>query len=229
MRTQSEDALLRDLVNSRTWFHRIDLGGGIVTPGADASSSKLEYMGLPDSFAGKTVLDVGAYDGFFSFEAEKRGAGRVVATDEVCWTGPPGTMGDGRGFEIARAALGSLVERLQIRVEDLSPDTVGIFDYVLFLGVLYHAPDPLGYLHRVRSVCAGTLILETLVDAVDYTRPAMVFYPGATENNDPSNHWGPNELCVVAMLEEVGFTNINKVGARGRRATFHACVEPVAK
>lgn len=222
VRSTAAGAALRDLVNSREWFHTIDLGDGIVTPGIDPSASKLEYMGLPESFAGKTVLDVGAYDGFFSFEAEKRGAARVVAADKFCWSGPEGTMLDGQGFEIAREALSSRVERRDIPVEDLSPATVGVFDYVLFLGVLYHAPDPLGYLARVRSVCDGMLILETLVDALDCDRPAMIFYPGATHNNDPSNNWGPNELCVTAMLEEVGFTDIKKIGLRGNRRTFHA-------
>jgi tRNA (mo5U34)-methyltransferase len=222
MRTEAENGRLRDLVNSRPWFHTIDLGDGIVTPGIDPSATKLDYIRLPDSFFGKTVLDVGAYDGFFSFEAERRGATRVVAADEYCWTAPPGSMGDGQGFDIAHKALGSRVERRQIRVEDLSPDTVGVFDYVLFLGVLYHAPDPLGYLQRIRSVCAGTLVLETLLDATDYRRPVMVFYPGASKDGDPSNHWGPNELCVIAMLEDVGFTDVQKVGTRGLRVTFQA-------
>jgi hypothetical protein len=36
----------------------------------------------------------------------------------------------------------------------------------------------------------------------------MVFYPGATLNNDPSNFWGPNIRCVAEMLKEVGFRNL---------------------
>ncbi len=76
---------LRELVASRPWWHRIDLGHGIVTPGLDDSARKLEWLQLPDSFEGKSVLDVGAYDGFFSFEAERRGARRVVASDWFAW------------------------------------------------------------------------------------------------------------------------------------------------
>jgi tRNA (mo5U34)-methyltransferase len=98
------------------------------------------------------------------------------------------------------------VEAQLIPVEEISPETVGVFDVVLFLGVLYHAPDPLRYLRVVRSVCREMMILETHLDAQDYPRPAMVFYPGATLNNDPTNFWGPNMPCVAEMLKEVGFS-----------------------
>ena len=197
---------LSQKVFSRPWFHRIDLGGGIVTPGVDNSPSKLQYMHLPEDLNGKSVLDIGAYDGFFSFEAERRGARRVVATDQYCWKSTG--MGDGEGFRIAHDALGSRVEAKVIPVEEISPETVGVFDVVLFLGVLYHAPDPLRYLRAVRSVCSEMAILETHLDAMDYGRPAMVFYPGTTLNNDPSNFWGPNMLCVAEMLKEVGFNRL---------------------
>ena len=199
-------AELRAKVFSRPWFHKIDLGNGVVTPGVDDSPAKLKLMRIPESLTGKTVIDIGAYDGFFSFEAEKRGASRVLATDMYCWQGTG--MGDGEGFKIAREALQSGVEAKLIAVEDISPATVGMFDVVLFLGVLYHAPDPLRYLRAARSVCRELLILETHYDALDYPRPAMVFYPGRTLNNDPSNFWGPNPRCVAEMLGEVGFRNV---------------------
>ena len=106
---------LSQKVFGRPWFHRIDLGGGIITPGVDNSPSKLQYMHLPEDLTGKSVLDIGAYDGFFSFEAERRGARRVVATDQYCWKSTG--MGDGEGFKIAHDALGSRVEAKVIPVE----------------------------------------------------------------------------------------------------------------
>jgi len=217
-----DPVLLRELTMSREWFHRIDLGHGVITPGIDDTAEKLRRVRLPRSLAGKTLLDVGAYDGFFSFEAERRRAQRVVAADHFCWSQPPGSMADGRGFDIAHWALGSGVEKRWVAVEDISPETVGVFDYVLFLGVLYHAPDPLGYLAKVHSVCRDTLILETHVDAMDQKRPMMVFYPGDVLGGDPSNHWGPNRQCVVDMLHEVGFRSVKEVSFEGTRMTFHA-------
>ena len=65
---------LRAAVAAQGWFHTIDLGEGIVTDGRDESPRKLGWIGLPRDLRGRTVLDVGAWDGFFSFEAERRGA-----------------------------------------------------------------------------------------------------------------------------------------------------------
>src|SRR5262245_22516090 len=144
---------LRRRVLGRPWFHRIDLGGGLVTPGVDDTPQKLRHLRLPRRLDGKHVLDVGAYDGFFSFECERRGAAHVVAADHFCWT--YGGMASKEGFDLARTALRSRVEEALIRVEDLGPERLGTFDLVLFLGVLYHAPDPLRYLRQVRSVCRG--------------------------------------------------------------------------
>jgi tRNA (mo5U34)-methyltransferase len=230
-RSEAERARLRQRVAARPWFHTIDLGDGIVTPGCDNSPAKIAYLGLPERLDGMSVLDIGAYDGFFSFECERRGAARVVAADHFCWT--YGGMATKEGFDLCKAALGSRVAEAFIPVEDISPERVGVFDLVLFLGVLYHAPDMVRYLRMVRSVCCGRVILETEVDAEDYPRPAAVFYPGNSLNNDASNFWGPNTACVEAMLREVGFRKVERVCTfnmvrRGNRpfhrAVFHAFV-----
>ena len=85
------------------WYHSIPLGNDIVTPGVDNSSLRLAKLHLPEDLSGKSVLDVGAWDGFFSFEAERRGAERVLATDSFCWGG--GGWGTKDGFDLARRAL----------------------------------------------------------------------------------------------------------------------------
>lgn len=229
-RTPAEIEALRQKVASRPWFHIIDLGDGVRTPGCDNSAAKVGYLGLPDRLDGRSVLDIGAYDGYFSFECERRGAARVVASDHFCWTYGCG-MATKEGFDTARAALGSRVEEALVPVEELAPARVGTFDLVLFLGVLYHAPDPIRYLRAVRSICRDWLILETEVDAEDYPRPAAVFYPGGVLNNDPSNFWGPNSAAVEAMLREVGFRKVERVCTFNllrrdqrshHRAVFHA-------
>lgn len=210
------------------WYHRIDLGGGVVTPGVDATPFRLGELRLPASLAGKTVLDIGAWDGFFSFEAERRGAARVLAADHYAWHGLGWGTGQGKaGFELARQALGSRVEDRDIDVLDLSPESVGRFDIVFFLGVLYHVPNPLLALERVASVTAGTLILETVVDMVGYSRPAAAFYPDRQLNGDPTNWWGPNQAAVCGMLRAVGFSRVEVVTPqrsapyRAARALYH--------
>src|SRR6267143_602400 len=94
---------LANKVARTTWFHRIDLGGGVVTPGMDCSAEKLGNLGMPEDLRGRTVLDIGAWDGYFSFEAERRGARRVLATDHFCWGG--GGWGTQAGFDLARRIL----------------------------------------------------------------------------------------------------------------------------
>jgi tRNA (mo5U34)-methyltransferase len=198
---------LREIVSSRTWFHTIDLGDGIVTPGQKDTASECVHLHLPADLSGRTVLDIGAYDGFYSFEAERRGAKRVVAADHWAWNWPGS---DARGnFDLAHRALRSRVEIRDIPVEELSPSALGsTFDVVFFLGVLYHAPDPMGYLSRVRSVTADFAIIETVVDLLDVPIPAAAYYQGSSMNDDASNHFGPNRLAAEAMLRDVGFSRV---------------------
>lgn len=191
------------------WFHQIDLGNGIVTPGVDPSETKLQTLGMPRNLAGMSVLDVGAWDGFFSFEAERRGASRVVAVDSFSWNGS--NWGSKQGFLLARRALGSRVEDMECDVLDLDPNRLGTFDLVFFLGVLYHMRHPLLALEKVASVTRGRLILETHVDMVGEHRPAVAFYPGSELGNDTTNWCGPNLPALEAMLKTVGFEEIRLV------------------
>src|SRR5207247_1148279 len=83
----------------------------------------------------------GAWDGFYSFECERRGADEVVATDSFAWSAE--NWSSKAGFELAREALGSSVRAIEVDVMDLSPGVVGgTYDLVLFLGVLYHLRYP---------------------------------------------------------------------------------------
>ena len=189
------------------WFHQIDLGNGAITPGVDASAQRLSRMKFPASLAGKSVLDVGAWDGFYSFEAERRGAADVLATDSYAWSGAG--WSDKRGFEFAHRTLDSRVRSQQIDVMDLAPDAIGgMFDVVLFLGVLYHLRHPFLALERVASVTRMLLILETEVDNLFVPWPSLAFYPSTELNADPTNWFGPNAKAVEGMLRAVGFRRI---------------------
>jgi tRNA (mo5U34)-methyltransferase len=185
------------------WYHQIDLGDGIVTPGVDDSPSRMAPLELPRDLSGKSVLDIGAWDGFFSFEAERRGASRVLATDSYCWNGEGWVTKE--GFLTASRILGSRVDDLDIDVMDLSSDRIGTFDLVLFVGVLYHMRHPLLALERVAGVTGDQLIFDSHTAMIEERDPVMLFYPGTELNNDPTNWWGPNPPAVEAMLRDVGF------------------------
>lgn len=216
---------LRSQVERLRWFHRIDLGNGVLTPGQDESAAKLQRIRMPPRLDGWSVLDIGAWDGYFSFEAERRGAARVVAVDPACWREPawgPDGWGTKQPFELARRALGSSVEDVDVDLAEISPQTVGEFDLVLLLGVFYHLPDPWQILRAAASVCRRLLIVETHADLQDLRRPAMAFYPGEVDG-DPSNWWGPNAALLRAMLAHEGFARTEVFAdSRGRRAARSA-------
>ena len=130
---------LKGEIDRIRWFHQIDLGHGVVTPGIDPSAARLPQYALPRDLSGKSVLDIGAWDGFFSFEAERRGAARVVALDSYVWRSP---LFGRDGFDLARRTLDSKVEDVELEVLEIGPEKLGTFDLVIFSGVLYHMRHP---------------------------------------------------------------------------------------
>ncbi len=205
---------LRAEVEAIQWFHSMDLGHGVRTSGVYDPSRTLRRLKLPARLDGHTVLDVGAWDGFYSFEMERRGAARVLATDDFCWGGGP-SWANQDGFNLARRVLGSRVEDQRIDVLDLSPEAVGgRFDIVLFLGVLYHMQNPLLALQKVHSVVGGMAVVETEVDMLFTRRPAAAFFPGDELNHDATNWWAPNVPAVLGLLRAAGFRRAEVVWRR---------------
>jgi tRNA (mo5U34)-methyltransferase len=200
---------LRDAVERLNWYHRMELPGGVVTPGVSETSRGLRRLRLPERLDGLTVLDIGAWDGFYSFEAKRRGARRVVATDSYCWSGEG--WGTKEGFLLARTALGLDVEDLEIDVMDLSTASIGRFDIVLLLGVLYHLRDPITALERAADVTASRLIVETQTSLAWLRSPAAAIYPGRELNNDDTNWWALNPAALRGLLRRVGFGRVETV------------------
>lgn len=196
---------LKKIVHSRHWWHSINVGHGIITPGIEDCQEKLKHMAIPNSFNGLSVIDIGTYEGFYAFLAEEREASSVLATDSFVWEANPETY---RNFQIASQLRNSKVESKFIRVEDLSPESVGIFDVVLFLGVLYHAPNPYLYLEKVKSITKSYVIIESHVDCLDIDYPVAAYYPNNSLNGDPTNFWGFNQLALEGILKDVGFSRI---------------------
>jgi tRNA (mo5U34)-methyltransferase len=192
------------------WFHKIDLGRGVVTPGTIDAASKLPRLHLPENLAEKTVLDVGAWDGFYSFECARRGAD-VTAID--LWH--PDHNATSEGFAVARAALGLPVRAMRGSVFDLNSRRVEPRDLVLFLGVLYHLEDPLGALRQLRCVTRELLILETATDFNLIRRPAVAFYPEGERAIDHSNWFAPNAAALKGMLQAAGFRDVSVVHSLG--------------
>ena len=187
------------------WYHSFDFGDGeMVTGRRPLSGLRRDSETIfSEPVLGKSFLDIGAWDGYFSFEAERRGARDVLATDHFCWSGPG--WGTKSGFDYAHKKFGSKVRSLDIDPFDLDPEKIGIFDFVLFSGVLYHVKNPLGALEQVFKVTGEVAVVETEVDELQNPNAVLRFYLGRELNNDPTNYFAPNYKGLENMLREVGF------------------------
>ena len=207
------DVWLREQVEAEDyWFHTLRLRDDLLTPGwSDPKTEKLPFYGLPDDLSGLRVLDIGCAEGFFSFEAERRGAREVVAIDSF-----PDSV---RRFNLCRAAYASRATAFLTNVYDLQPRTFGTFDLVMFYGVLYHLRHPLLALEKILSVCSGTLLMQTAVheEPAVSESPFAKFYPHGmtsclgtegTPRLDPTVFWLPNRQCVRALADCAGFEDI---------------------
>ncbi|HVZ23363.1 MAG TPA: DUF1698 domain-containing protein, partial [Vicinamibacterales bacterium] len=203
-------ATLQQRINAITWCHPLTLGGIQTRPQWHVRrrfERRLKFLQIPQDLTGKTVLDIGAWDGFFSFECERRGAKRVLAIDTYSWD----TYGK-QGFLLAHEMLNSKVEHQRCAAEDITPEALGTFDVVLCLGVFYHLRSPIAVLDRIRSVTTGTLILEThaLVPAVHERYPLVSFFPGDGLEAGLKYEFSaePTMEALKQMLRASGFTRV---------------------
>ena len=113
--------------------------------------------------------------------------------------------------DLVHETLNSKVETLDIDAMDITPEKVGKFDVVMFLGVLYHLQDPMAGLRVAADVCDELLIIETQMDDLQRWKPSMVYYPGDSFNNDDTNYWAPNVAAMKGMLKDLGFSRVEVV------------------
>lgn len=229
----TDESQIRSMIDGYAkWYHRIELAPGIVTPGINVSSENLrilDHLGLPADCSGMRVLDIGTADGFMAFEVEKRGAAEVVGID---YRKPTST-----GFAIASTILGSRVRHVVENVYELDPEKYGLFDMVLFLGVLYHLRNPLLAFDRVRSLMkpgallfVETQLLDNAVLLSDGTTKSLETispeladtaiwqsYSKGRLNNDHTNKWVPNMTGLKEAIEDAEFEVLDSHigGARG--------------
>jgi tRNA (mo5U34)-methyltransferase len=204
------------------WWHTIEFPNGAVTKGQRSRESLkiMEEAVFRDvDLRGKNVVDIGAWNGYYSVQATTRGAKSVTSVDDYIWDRRPESY---QGFQIVRKHLMPECRVIKSDVMNMSAERHGTFDVTLFFGVLYHLKHPLYALERVAEITNECLILETHLDAVEEARPAAIFYPGKELNNDGSNWWGPNQACVEGMLRTVGFSRIVSSKHNKDRGVFHA-------
>lgn len=204
---------LKKAVESLAWYHTIDLGEGVSTPGIYDHRPYLNCYGLPRDLSKKTVLDIGTASGFFAFEMERRGA-EVTATELPTWMAhdfgplyrPDMTPEQARRylhdpFLFAHKTLGSHVRRQIINIYDITPETMGSFDLVFCGSVLLHLTDPIRALWRIQSVTKEVAIIAAVIHPLRSSEPLALF----TGLDRGDTWWFPNRVALEAMVESAGF------------------------
>lgn len=186
-------------MESLEWLHRIDLGGGVITPGRWDGGHIQEFLrDIGFDFTGKDVLDVGCFDGLWTFAAESGGASEVWAIDDVSKR-----PGDEQTFLFAGEALDSrAIYRPRLTVYDIEELERRDFDVVLFFGVLYHLVHPLLALARLRRMLAdgGEMLIES-ESLMDDEECRLTFHYRDPHVDDRSNWFVPTTRCLREMVE----------------------------
>lgn len=209
---------LRRAVAALDWYHTIDLGGGIVTPGTFDLRPVVGHFGIPDRLDGKTVLDVGPGNGFFSFLFEERGAS-VTTVELPSWgahdaspvlkafyesEGAAAALNIHDALGLAAQAKRSRVTRQFVNVYDLDPAVHGRYDIVFCSSVLLHLTDPLRAMYRMYSATKEMALISTPIDDEASGEPRAMFKGTATGHT----FWLPNRTCLMQMVRAAGFTKV---------------------
>lgn len=200
------------------WFQNLDLKGVATAPRhylGDYPANKWRQIGaaLPARMDGLSVLDIGCNAGFHALECRRRGARRVLGIDA-----------DARYLAQARFAADVLA--LEVEFEHRSVYALAAmrerFDYVFFLGVMYHLRYPLYALDLAARLTRQRMVFQTMLRGNEATAPPAADYdfwdgspfaqPGFPKLHfieqsyagDPTNWWIPNRAAAEAMLRSAG-------------------------
>ena len=216
---RKQNAVRADL-DKLGWYHSFRFEDGSEFRGilpVELSEYRYSKFPIPADLRGKTLLDIGAWDGWFSFEAERHGAD-VTALDVV----------EVQNFWKVHRKLRSRVKYRELNVFDIPDADLGTFDYVFFLGVLYHTRYPLLALETVCGLTREVAIVESYVtDAGTWEQhrdeiPSMEFYEADELGGQLDNWFGPTVGCMAAMCRAAGFARVEVLHVEDNRAAL-AC------
>ena len=208
------------------WYQHFDLPNGLRTgkgEGYDALARwNLIAPHVPADLAGKTVLDLGGNAGFFSIQMKLRGASRCVLVDPF--------VEFNRQAQFAAAQFGVELEVVNEDAHTYCLTTDDRFDYVLFLGLLYHLKYPGLVLDRLAEMTKHRIYIQsniigteadTYQNKPDYERfiddsilddqafPKLMFVENLY-NGDATNWWIPNYAALAALVRSSGLKILDR-------------------
>lgn len=206
-------------------FHTFIFPDGEIIKGDDCTEYRYSQLSmLGPIFTGKSTVDIGAWNGWFSYRAEQLGASRVLATDWFCWDNGPGP-GTKYIFDYVKKKLNSKVEELEIDVPDLTVERVGKFDMVMALGLFYHLPSILTSIVNLAEIARESILIESAVDlSIPQDYACSRLYIKDAYCYDPSNFFIPNVKFYTDTLSYCGFrdirTHLFKIGEWDRVGVY---------
>lgn len=213
--------LIKAKVAEHQWWHRIDLGNGIVTPG-ECSHGRTERelstrWGLPEDLTGKWVADIGCWDGLFSLACLRRGARRVTGID----------VKRRETFNLAMEVTGFGAKSSFWRHDAQEPFRFRVH-LVLCFGVLYHVEQPLAVIQNAVRLADELVIIETALAAQVSNRERgcgcdpVKWVQARGFGGDPTNIWYPTPEAVIDAMRIFGCGKAFQIHEEpnGSRGTF---------
>jgi tRNA (mo5U34)-methyltransferase len=202
----SREDLEKKIVEIPRWWHIIELGSRVKTPGIyDKNLMEWVLNSFPKDFSEKSVLDIGARDGLFSFECESRNAKEIIGID--IFQGYE-DLHD-KPFRICKEILGSKAEILHLDVLDVEKLNKK-FDIILFLGIYYHMKNPFLALEKLFNVCKELVILEGEILQTERSI-AYLLEPGEI-GGDTSNTFLFSPVFLQNYASRIGFRRVEFIG-----------------
>jgi tRNA (mo5U34)-methyltransferase len=210
------------------WYQHFPFPNGVRTgngkePGYDAEARwKFIEPYVPSDLAGKTVLDLGGNAGYFSIQMKLRGAKRCTLVDPFA-----------EFLKQAQFAAKQFGVKLDLVNDDAHTyclTTEERFDYVIFLGLLYHLKYPGIVLDRLAEMTKERIFVQSnVIGAVpqnyqeglpnaaaeqdlppeDPSSPKFSFIENLF-NADPTNWWLPNFTALSAIVRSAGLKILSR-------------------
>ncbi len=209
------------LIKQKTWYHRYELLPGLITPGKIEvyPGKMLDLYGVAGNLAGQKVLDIGAWDGAYTFEFERRGA-EVTALDIQ----DP----DRTGFNVSKQILNSNAEYICASVYELPHKFENKFDIIFYSGVYYHLKNPLLAFMKIWESLKPNGVIYFAGTILDHADTIDAFWKNKTrilkqlssipiayfvkdeygKFNDPSCWFIPTKCCLNNWLSATGYKEI---------------------